>query len=137
MLYKRQQKSKGLRRETLKIYRGILAFYKATIIPMVGWSFVRGGFRLDPRNLLAPLTVTPEEVLHRIASPEVGLEELVFPHAPEVPQATAPGIRGRAWIPGPTEFATSLQAYASAVIGTCPLCGETKVEDQSEEDQTN
>jgi hypothetical protein len=64
--------------EALKIYRAMLAFYKATIIPMVRWSFVPAGFRLNPKNLLAPLTVTPADVFARIAMPEIGLEDYVF-----------------------------------------------------------
>jgi hypothetical protein len=43
-----------LKEETLKIYRAILAFYKATVIPIVRWSFLRTIFRLNPKNLLAP-----------------------------------------------------------------------------------
>jgi hypothetical protein len=36
MFKKKEQKSKGLKRETLKIYHAMLAFfYKTTIIPMV------------------------------------------------------------------------------------------------------
>jgi hypothetical protein len=39
------------------MYRAILAFYKTTVIPMVRWSVLRAGFRLNPKNHLAPLTV--------------------------------------------------------------------------------
>jgi hypothetical protein len=35
MLYKREAKTHKMKGEMLKIYRAILAFYKATIIPMV------------------------------------------------------------------------------------------------------
>jgi hypothetical protein len=57
MLYKREQKTKGMKGDTMKIYRGLLAFYKATIIPMVRWSFLRAGFRLNQNDLFALLTV--------------------------------------------------------------------------------
>jgi hypothetical protein len=50
-LYKTESKVKGLKGETLKIYRALAAFHKSTIIPMVRWSFVRAGFRRNPNNL--------------------------------------------------------------------------------------
>jgi hypothetical protein len=35
MLCQHEQKTKGMKGDTLTMYRGVLAFYKATIIPMV------------------------------------------------------------------------------------------------------
>jgi hypothetical protein len=78
MLYKREAKTHKMKGETLKIYRTILKFDKATSIPIMRWSFVRAGFRLNPTNLLAPLTVTPADLLARIAVLEIGLEHYVF-----------------------------------------------------------
>jgi hypothetical protein len=52
---------------------------------MVRWSFVRAGFRLNPKNLLAQLTVTPADLLARIAVPEIGLDDYLFGAPPEVP----------------------------------------------------
>jgi hypothetical protein len=52
VLYTKENKVKGLKGETLKIYRALAPFYKFTIIPMVPWSFVWAGFRLNPDNLL-------------------------------------------------------------------------------------
>jgi hypothetical protein len=78
MLYEREAKTHKMKRETLKIYQTILAFYKAMIISRVRWTFVRAGFRLKPKNLLTPLTVTPADVLARIAMPEIGLEDCGF-----------------------------------------------------------
>jgi hypothetical protein len=100
MLDKKEQKSKGLRGGTLKIYRVILASYTAPIIPMVRWTFLRAGFHLNQMDIFAPLTVTPNEVLNRIAMPEIGLEKLVFPRAGEDSRATGSGIRRPARIPG-------------------------------------
>jgi hypothetical protein len=133
----REQESKRLKREILKIYRAILAFYKAMIIPMARGSFIRAGFHLDQDNIFAPLRVTADEVLNRIAIPEMGLDELVFPHAGEDSRATGAEICRRARIPGPTDFAISLRAYVNEVTGTCPVCGHTKVEDESEEEQND
>jgi hypothetical protein len=45
------------------MYRVLLAFYKATIVPMVKWSFLRAGFRLNPDNLMDPVTVIPSQIL--------------------------------------------------------------------------
>jgi hypothetical protein len=75
---KRESQTHELKGETLKINRAILALHKATIIPMVRWSFISAGFRLSTQNLLAPVTVTPADVLARIAVPEVTFEEDVF-----------------------------------------------------------
>jgi hypothetical protein len=120
--------------EMLKIYRAILAFYKATIIPMVRWSFVRAGFRLNPENLYAPLTMTPADVLARIAKPEVGLEDDIFGAPPEVLLPAARAGHRRAPIPRPTEFAVNMKAYVDKVAGTCPLCGRTEIEEEEEEE---
>jgi hypothetical protein len=122
--------------ETLKIYRALLAFYKATIIPLVRWSFVRGGLHLNPQDLFAPLTVTTDEVLDRITSPEMRLEDLVFPQASETSGAAGQATRRRARMPRPTDFAISLPAYLNALVGTCPLCGHTEVEHESEDDES-
>jgi hypothetical protein len=74
-LTKRSQKLKGA---TLKIYRTLLVFDKVAIIPMVRWSFLRAGFRLNPDNLLDPLTVIPSQVLNRIATLEMTLADYFF-----------------------------------------------------------
>jgi hypothetical protein len=58
-LEKREQQTKETEEETIKIYGVIMVFYKATIIPMVRWRLLPAGFRLNPRDLLAPLVVTP------------------------------------------------------------------------------
>jgi hypothetical protein len=52
-------KVKEMKEEILTMSRAITAFAKATVIPMVRWSFIRGGFGLNPADLLAPLTVNP------------------------------------------------------------------------------
>jgi hypothetical protein len=61
--------------ETRKIYRGLLAFYKSTIIPMVRWSFERAGFRLNSDSLLSPLAVEPTPVLDRLDVPELPFDD--------------------------------------------------------------
>jgi hypothetical protein len=101
------QKLKG---KTLKIYRAMLAFYKATIIPMVRWSFLRAGFRFKADNLLVPLTVTQTEIREPIVVPELSLEEFVFSAPDEAVRAAERPARRRAPIPGPTEFMISLKA---------------------------
>jgi hypothetical protein len=104
MLDKRETTTQKRKGETLKIYRAILAFYKATIIPMVRWIFVRAGFRLNRKNLLAPLTVTPADVLARIAIPEIGLEDYGFGAPPGVSLPAGRAGHRRAPNPRPTEF---------------------------------
>jgi hypothetical protein len=52
VLYEKENKVKGLKGETLKIYRALTAFYKSTTIPTALRSFVRAEFRLNPDNLL-------------------------------------------------------------------------------------
>jgi hypothetical protein len=99
MLNKREQKSKGMKGETLKICRALLVFHKATRIPMVKWSFVRAGFPLNAQDLLAPLTVTLDEVLNRIVSPEMRLEDLVFPQASGRPGRGGQASRRRTRMP--------------------------------------
>jgi hypothetical protein len=136
-LYNREAKTPEIKGETLKIYRAILAFYKATIIPMARWSFIQAGFRLNPKNLLAPLTVAPADVLARIALPEIGFEDYVFGAPPEVPLPAGRARYPRAPIPRPTEFAVNLKVYVDKVAGTCPLCGHTEIEKEDEQEESD
>jgi hypothetical protein len=46
IFYRKERRSKGMKGETRKISRVLLAFYKNMIIPMIQWSFKRAGFRL-------------------------------------------------------------------------------------------
>jgi hypothetical protein len=69
------------------MHRAILAFYRATIIPIVRWSCIRAGFRLNPEDRLPPLTVTRTEMPERIVLPELSMEEFVFPVADEAIRA--------------------------------------------------
>jgi hypothetical protein len=73
-LYKKENKVKGMKEDTLKIYRAIAAFCKATIILIVRWSFTFAESLLNPEDLFAPLTVNPQIVLARIAIPEIPIE---------------------------------------------------------------
>jgi hypothetical protein len=136
MLYKRETKTRKMKGETFKIYRTILSFYKVTIIPMVRWSFVRAGFHLNPKNLLAPLTMTPADVLARIAMPEIGLEDDVFSGLPEVPLPAGRAGHRRAPIPRPIEFVINLKVYVDKVAGTCSLCGHIEIEEEKEKEES-
>jgi hypothetical protein len=71
IFYRKERQSKGMKGETRKIYRALLAFYKNRFIPMVRWSFERAGFRLNSDNLLGPLTVDLTPVLDRLDVPEL------------------------------------------------------------------
>jgi hypothetical protein len=70
VLYEKEKKVKKMKGETLKIYRVMSAFYKATVIRLVRWSLNMAGFRLNPNDLLVPSTVNPQDVLEKIARPE-------------------------------------------------------------------
>jgi hypothetical protein len=109
-LYKTENKVKGIKMETLRIYRAIAAFYKATVIPMRRWSFIRSGFRINSDNLFPSLTVNPEIVLEQIAIPEIPIEELVTPKTTTPQIATNGKLCRRQRIPGPHESAVNLQA---------------------------
>jgi hypothetical protein len=89
------------------------------IIPTVRWSFVRAGFHLNPKNLLAPLTTTPADVLAQIAMPKIGLEDYVFGAPPEVLLPAGGPEHRPAPIPRPTEFAVNLKACVDKVAGIC------------------
>jgi hypothetical protein len=133
--YKKEQKPKQVRGETLKIYRALLAFYTATIIPMVRWSFDRAAFRLNPNDLLGPLTVNPIEVLNRIGVPEMSLEQLISGETDEGSESQQKPIPRRVRIPSPIEFAVSLKAYVDKLSGVCPLCGYRDHQKPSKEEK--
>jgi hypothetical protein len=52
VLHKRENTTKGLEGETLKIYRDLEAFCRSAIIPMARWSLSRAWFQLNPDNFL-------------------------------------------------------------------------------------
>jgi hypothetical protein len=133
ILDKTENKVKEMKGETLKMYRAIAAFYKATIIPMVRWSFIRAGLFLKLDDLFGPLTVNPAAVIDRIALPEIAIEHFVAPETTRSPLSTDRSVRRRDQIPGPIEFAVSLRAYIDNVSGTCPLCGHSEEEESSDD----
>jgi hypothetical protein len=100
---------------------------------MVRWSVFRAGFRLNPKNLLVPLTVTRIEGLKRIVVPELSLEEFVFSAPDQAVRAAERSVRRRAPIPGPTEFEMSLKAYVEKGAATCSLYGHREVQGDREE----
>jgi hypothetical protein len=114
--------------ETLRMYRATAALNKATIIPLVQWSFIRPGLHLSPDDLFAPLKVNPKIVLERMAIPEIPIEELVTSETMRPQIATDGELRRRHRIPGPREFAVSLQPYVDKAVDTCPLCGHVEEE---------
>jgi hypothetical protein len=91
---------------------------------------MRAGFRLNPKNLVAPLTVTSGDVLGQIAVPEIGLEDYVFGAPPEVLLPAGQAGHRRAPIPKLAEFAVNLKAYVDKVAGNCPLCGHTEMKEE-------
>jgi hypothetical protein len=103
----------------------------------VRWSFLRAGFRLNPKDLLAALTVTRTEARERIVVPELSLEEFVFLAPDEAVKAAERPACRRVPIPGPTEFAISLKADVDKVAATCPLCGHRDIQrDRKEGENT-
>jgi hypothetical protein len=133
VLYKKENKVKGLKAETLKIYGTLAAIYKFIIIPVVQWSFMRAGFRLNPDALFASVTLHPEIIIEKISLPEISVQEYVEPETLRPPPRTDRAAGKRFQIPAPHEFAVSLQAYVKRVGGTCPLCGYSEDEDSLEE----
>jgi hypothetical protein len=74
------RQSKGMKGETRKIYRALLAFYKSTIIPMVRWSFERAGFRLSSDCLLSLLSVDPTPCFDRFDVPKLSFDDaFIYP----------------------------------------------------------
>jgi hypothetical protein len=136
VIYKKEKTPK-LKGDILKICRAILANYTAAIIPLVRWSFLRAGFRLNPKYLLVPLTITRTGILERIVVPELYLEQFVFSAPNEVVRAAERSTRLRASIPGPTEFAIRLKAYIGKTAATCCPRGHREVQrDREKEEDT-
>jgi hypothetical protein len=84
-LDKKENKVKELEKETLRIYRALAASYKSTIIPMVRWSLVRAGFRLNPDRLSAAVTLHPEICIERISLPEISPQKCMQPETLRLP----------------------------------------------------
>jgi hypothetical protein len=120
-LDKRENKMKGMKGEALKMYRGMAAFYKATRILMVRWSFIRAGFGFNPNNMFAFLPVNPEIILERIVIPEIPIEQLATPETLRPQIVTDGELRRRHRIPGPHALAVSLRAYGNKATNTCPF----------------
>jgi hypothetical protein len=138
IIHRREKNSKGMKGETRKIYRALLAFYKSTIIPMIRWSFERAGFCLNATNLLGPLTIDPRPVLGRLEVPELSFDDaFVYPDRmnPQHVQGSSPHRRRP--IPGPTEFAISLTSYIDATTGKCPLCGHEEADSSSDDEENS
>jgi hypothetical protein len=136
IFYRKERQSKGMKGETRKIYRTLLAFYKSTIIPMVQWSFERADFRLNFDNILSPLTVDPTPVLNRLDVPELPFDDaFVYPDQLDPQRLQLTAQRRRQRIPGPAQFAINLMAYVNATVGKCPLSGHEEGEQSSDEEE--
>jgi hypothetical protein len=131
--YEKENKLKLMKGETLKIFRAVMAFDKATIIRMVRWNFISAGLGLNPENLFVPMSISRMKVLERIAHPDVPIEEFLGSEANRAP-GDATGASRRRWaIPGPSTFAISLHAYVEKVAGTCPRCSHSEEKHSFEE----
>jgi hypothetical protein len=86
-------------------------------------------FGLKTDALFAPLIVNPENVLERIAIPEIPIKEFITSETMRPQIAMRGELRRRHKIPGPHEFAVRLQAYFNKAAGTCPLSGHVEDED--------
>jgi hypothetical protein len=67
-----------MKEETKKMHHTLLAFCKATMIPMIRWSFERAGFLLDLTDIRNPVQIEPSRVLAQIALPDVELDDSVI-----------------------------------------------------------
>jgi hypothetical protein len=67
-----------MKEETKKMHHTLLAFYKATMIPMIRWSFERAGFLLDLSDIPNPVQIDPSRVLAQIAVSDVELDDSVI-----------------------------------------------------------
>jgi hypothetical protein len=134
-ILKKEDEVKGLKGETLKMYRAITALYKSTIVQMVRWSFIRAGFLLKAQNLFGQVTVHPEGLLDRISVSEITLEEYVTPETLRPSLSTDQAACRRYQVPVPREFAVNLQTEVKQVGGVCPLYGHTEEEDSSDEEE--
>jgi hypothetical protein len=75
-----------MNREAPKLYRFSLAFDKSVRIPIVRWGCVRTGFRMNPKDRLAPLKVIRGTVRERSRMPEIPLGWYGFPEPTEAAQ---------------------------------------------------
>jgi hypothetical protein len=134
VLYKRENKVKELKGETVQIYCALAAFYKSAIIPMVRWGVVRAGFRLNPDNPFAPVSLHPEIAMERISLHEISLQECIESETLRLSLWTDRTPCKRFQISAPYEFAVRLQAYLKRGDGACPLCGHSEEKDSLEEE---
>jgi hypothetical protein len=58
----------------------MLAFYKATIVSTVCWSFERTGFLLDLENIINPFQIVRSRVLGRIGVSDFEIDDsFIYP----------------------------------------------------------
>jgi hypothetical protein len=138
VIYSMERQSKGMKEETKKMYRALPAFYKATIVPMIRWSFERGRFLLDLDDIRNLVQIDPSRVLARIALPDSEFDEsFIYPAEMRKDAERMNAARKRAPTPKPSDFAISVAAYIQAAAGTCPLCGHEEEEELSNEEESD
>jgi hypothetical protein len=124
--------------ETKKMSRALLAFYKATIVPMVRWSFEPGGFLLDLDDIRNPVEIDPTRVLTRIALLDSEFDDsFIYPVKMRKNAEGMNAARKLAPAPKPSDFAISLAACIQVAAGTCPLCGHEEEEEFSNEKESD
>jgi hypothetical protein len=133
-----KRKSKALKGETMKIYRALLVFDKATIIPMVLWSFERSGFLLDLENIRNPVQIVLSRALDRSGVSDFEIDDsFIYPDHMRKEAEVKVAARKRAPTPKPSEFAISLAAYIQTITGTCPPCAHDEDEQVSNEEESD
>jgi hypothetical protein len=125
-----------MKEETKKIHHILFAFYKATMIPMIRWSFERAGFLLDLSGIRNPVQIDPNRALAQIAVPDVERDDSVID--PDQMRKTVDDMnaaRKCVPTPKPSDFPISFTVSIQVTSGTCHLCGYEKEEEVSNEEE--
>jgi hypothetical protein len=117
--YYKERNSKAMKGETKKIYRALVAFFKAAVIPMVRWSFERAGFLLDLENIRNPVPIVPSGILDRTGVSDFEIDDsFIYPDHMRKEAEAQDAARKRPATPEPGEVAKGLAAYIQTVTGT-------------------
>jgi hypothetical protein len=137
-IYYKKRKSKAMKGEAKKMYCALLAFYKATIIAMVRWSFERAGFLLDLEKIRFLVRIVPSKILDRIGVPDFEIDDsFIYPDHMRKEAEVKDVTRKRLRTPKPSEFAISLAANIHTITGACPLCGHEEEEQVRKDEESD
>jgi hypothetical protein len=80
-IWKRERHRKAMKTEAEKVFTVLLAFYSATILPMIRWTFERALVLRQSDQILGPMNINSRKLLERLEVPQITVADSFYAHS--------------------------------------------------------